>query len=263
MDRGESHAPVDDSESLVSLAARKALPEHQYIDWATVAWIQGNRSEIPRAERQVMPSLSDSVRRILLSAPIPLDWHAEPLLADTIHGTRHLLRTAVFAAILADENGLEEELIEALVVAGALHDCRRLHDKDDFGHGSRGADWFISHVDEIAEYFDLRCSPRHLAKAAIAIALHEVPYAAFTEEHHFAWRSAGPLVDLLKTADALDRYRLPKLKWWPREDLLAHRAPPWLHRLAFFLVIDSESRFLRGVTGAEAVRASLTVRGLL
>lgn len=93
--------------------------------------------------------------------------------------------------------------------------------------------------------------------------LHEVPYAAFTEEHNFAWRSAGPLVDLLKTADALDRYRLPKLKWWPREDLLVHPAPHWLYRLAYFLVVDSECRFLHGVPGNEAVLASLAAWGLL
>jgi hypothetical protein len=61
--------------------------------------------------------------------------------------------------------------------------------------------------------FDL--SPSQMKAAGIAVSLHDVPYRSFSPVRQRAYRSAELLTDLLKAADCLDRYRLPRRRWWP------------------------------------------------
>jgi hypothetical protein len=51
---------------------------------------------------------------------------------------------------------------------------------------------------------------------------------------------ASRAVDIVKTADALDRYRLPKLKWWINDSYLRCLPPDWIKRTAYDLVVASE-----------------------
>lgn len=75
--------------------------------------------------------------------------------------------------------------------------------------------------------------------------------------------ASGPLTDLLKTADALDRYRMPRQRWWPRDEFLRVIPPPWLHRVAFDLVVETEMARLDGQDGVTAVLTALQSRGLV
>lgn len=258
---GESFAVPPNS--LVALAARKALPEHQYMDAATVAWIASQGRDIPDPLRIPALNVSPIARRVATSAPIPLSWHAEPALAESIHGTRHLLRTATLAAVLADLHQLDEHDTATLVIAAAVHDCRRVHDKDDIGHGKRGAAWLTEHAAEIFRHFGVSPALERTRTAAVAVRLHEVPYADFTDRDITDHAAAQHVSDLLKTADALDRYRLPKRKWWPRNEFLRVIPPHWLHRMAFELVVETETARLETADSAGAVRTALSGRGLL
>lgn len=164
--------------SLVELAALRRLPGHQYMDRATAEWIAAHRpaarSHSPRAV------LRPVTRALVRRAGLPHDWLAEPRLADSIHGVRHGLRTAALAAVLAEASGLGAEETAVAVVAAAVHDCRRHHDRDDPGHGARAADWLTAHADTVWDRFGLGPPrPANLFRAATAVRLHDVPYGEF------------------------------------------------------------------------------------
>lgn len=231
---------------LVTLAKRKQLPKFQRLDSPTLAWIRGRR-----------PNLGgwrwSDLRPALMTGPEipPFDprWLLEPRIEDGIHGTRHALRVALFARALATELGLSCAERRIAVVAALLHDARRLHDQGDEDHGLRGAAWVHENAETLAPLQDLDAADR--AAVALAILNHEVPYPEVEATASYA--AADWLTDVLKTADALDRYRLPKTKWWLDESKLKLRPSAALKSFAFDLIVESEERFLLGARSDAAV----------
>ncbi|MFJ4428362.1 hypothetical protein [Streptomyces bobili] len=92
-----------------------------------------------------------------------------------------------------------------------------------------------------------------LHRAAQAIALHDVPYNHFTAQQKCAYQAAPHLVDVLKAADCLDRYRLPLQWWWPDLTRLRVPVPDWLPEAAFALFVRSEQAALDGATHHHAL----------
>ncbi|MFE0421572.1 hypothetical protein [Streptomyces sp. NPDC058953] len=281
-----------DGHSLTEQAALRRLPEHQYTDRATVEWIAAHRPAAPRSPRVVpRPATRALVRR----AGLPPAWLAEPRLADGVHGVRHCLRTAALAAVLAEASGLDAGTTATAVVAAAVHDCRRRHDRDDRGHGERAADWLTERADTVWGHFGLPAPPPDVvARAAAAVRLHDVPYAAFGTDTGTgtgpgapgvpgapaapapaaAARTAAALADyhrdpataavcdVVKAADALDRYRLPRTSWWP--DARQVRLPAFdaFRNLAFTLVVDSERARIAGAGSTAAVLSALAEKDI-
>ncbi|WP_230210963.1 hypothetical protein [Streptomyces kaniharaensis] len=95
------------------------------------------------------------------------------------------------------------------------------------------------------------------AEAVTAVALHDVPHTAFTDQQATAYRHHHQAVDLLKAADALDRYRLPIQRWWPDPARLRRPVPGWAPPLAHDLVVHSEQTRLDGATDHQALRQAL------
>jgi hypothetical protein len=93
-------------------------------------------------------------------------------------------------------------------------------------------------------------------RAATAISLHATEYTDFTLADFAAYEGAALLVDLLKAADALDRYRLPLTRWWPDTTRLRHQPPPWLPSHAHHLVVTTETARLDGTDLQRAFRDS-------
>ncbi|PYC82766.1 hypothetical protein C7C46_09565 [Streptomyces tateyamensis] len=248
------------TDSLVELAARKELPNHQFTDSATVEWIKANRPDFTPGWPQ---PLRDTTKALIEQAAIPTRWLAEPRLADSIHGHRHGLRTAVLAALLADLHRLDESDTATTVIAAAVHDCQRQHDKDDPGHGSRAAVWLGANADLVWTHFHLRPTPTDVIKAATAVRLHEVPYEKFTADDRADHARSAQICDIVKAADALDRYRLPKLSWWPNSRYVREPAFDQLLPLAYDLVVTSEEAFLSGASSTAAVRFAVAEKGLV
>jgi len=246
--------------SLVELAAQRQLPRHQYTDTATVEWIKANRPAFPPAWP---PSLRGATRALVERAAIPKAWLAEPKLADSLHGLRHSLRTAALTALLADWHGLDENATATAVVAAALHDSQRLHDQDDSGHGARGALWLAANADLVWGHFGLSATPRRVIQAATAVRLHDVAYDAFSADDRADYAGALRICDLVKVADALDRYRLPKLSWWPDSRHVREPAFDQLRSLAFDLVVISEGAFLAGAGSSASVAYAIAEKGLV
>lgn len=239
-------------EPLVTLAEQRRLPRHQFMDPLTLRWIAEHRPNLP-PDPVAHPPIA--VTRYAL---IPCRWYAHPRLADSIHGIRHGARVAILAAHLARLANLPASEVMESVIAGALHDCRRNHDRDDLGHGLRAARWFAERpINLLAHLPPSRRDIRH-AVVATAVELHDVDYRTFTAGQQERYEVAPVVCDIVKTADALDRYRLPKLKWWPNHDFLRLIPPSWLHRYAFDLMLETEQYRLQGLSGKRAV---LTVLG--
>lgn len=241
------------TESLVELAARKQLPQYQYTDQATVRWIEANRPDLPVG---LVPHLPMTSQALLRRSAVPSAWFAEERTIDSLHGVRHGMRTAALAALLAAATGMDGDETADLIVAAAVHDCRRLHDKDDHAHGDRAASWLTANADVVWAHFGLAATPVRVRRASTAIRLHDVPYGAFTPADE-AEAGASLVSDLLKAADALDRYRLPKLSWWPDPAQVRADAFEGLRSTAFDLALRSEVLRLSGTGSAESVFEAL------
>ncbi|MEF9904756.1 hypothetical protein [Streptomyces sp. P9-A2] len=246
--------------SLIDLAAQGQLPLHQHMDQATIAWISDNRPDLPQATR---PALRPPSQGLLTRSGLPTLWLADPRLYTSLHGVRHAMRTAALAAVLAEANGLDDADTATTIVAAAVHDCQRRHDKDDRGHGARAAIWLAANADTVWGHFGLTATPRRIVQAATAIRLHDIPYEAFTADDRTDHTRAERITDVVKAADALDRYRLPKLKWWPDAQYIRELAFDQVRSLAFDLVLISEKAHLAGASSPEAVFYALAEKGLV
>ncbi|MFB7367152.1 hypothetical protein ACFC05_33675, partial [Streptomyces hydrogenans] len=96
-----------------------------------------------------------------------------------------------------------------------------------------------------------------------AVRLHDLPYERFAPDDRADHARTRTITDLLKAADALDRYRLPKLTWWPTPARVRSEAFADLRTTAFELVVRSESAWLAGADSAEAVLSSLAIMELI
>jgi hypothetical protein len=237
-------ATLQNPTSLIDLAAAKRLPPIQHMDRETLAWMQAHRPQFTRTG--TLPALNP----VLSTITVPEDWLLEPKLRNSLHGIRHGLRCAVFAALLAAD--LSEAEQHAAIIAAALHDCGRLNDQGDEGHGARSAKWFAANSQAVLDHFSISLPVELVLQMETAVAQHDIPY---TDE------PTSILTDIVKTADALDRYRLPKLKWWLDDQLVRLKPSSEMKAFAFDLAYDSEMAYLDGAHSETAVRSAFVAIG--
>lgn len=223
-------------DSLHKRALLKRMPEQQFLDAETVDWIAQNRPlDLPNEGSKLL--LSQEEKDIVANAALPTEWFSNDERALTIHGQLHHFRTAVFAATIARQNGATESQAKTVFVAGLVHDIARTHDKDDPTHAIRSAEWFKENYKEVKD---------SLGKYMRDVSADEV--SAIIEVHDGAMDNASEeLIDLkhiLRTADALDRYRLPKLSWWIRDEYLKSKPTTEMKTTAFDVVVSSENEML-------------------
>ncbi|MEV7357509.1 hypothetical protein [Kitasatospora sp. NPDC091276] len=231
--------------SLRGLAENRMLPDHQVMDQPTLDWIAEMRPEVAAAP-PTLPHLP------LMLVP-EATWFAQPRCVDSIHGVRHNARVSLLSSILALEYGLDRDHRAALCAAAAVHDCQRHNDRDDPGHGRRATAWFTRNHAAVTGMIGRELPQDVLAQAATAISLHDVPYERFTVQQNQRYQRAPHLIDLLKVADCLDRYRLPLARWWPDPSHLRLVPPDWLHATAHDLVVRSEQARLDGASNHRAL----------
>ena len=222
--------------SLVQLAEFKQLPRFQHMDEDTWLWIRANNPQFGLTGK---PRLGDQLEMI---TPLGIDrqWFLEPLTTESLHGLRHLYRCAWYGLYVSSILHMSERSTVNLLVAALLHDIRRLDDKDDLNHATRAAEWLCNNVSRVGDYMQSTFSDEDVFAISTAIELHETPYQAFSPRQQARYCSFSLLVDALKTSDALDRYRLPKLKWWINDAHLRLKPPHWLKQAAFDIVMKTE-----------------------
>lgn len=201
--------------SLWSLAQERKQPDFQYMDQETLDQIQANKPEF--SHEGVSFDLNQSDIDLLLDLSPKEDWYLEPKIVSSIHGIAHTCRVMLYAYLLAkDEVNLEE--LKAILFACSVHDTQRLDDKGDEGHEVRALEWLKKNFPK-HESFDL---------------VYQILEGTHGHEKY------------LRTADALDRYRLPKVKWWIDDSYLSIKPNESFKIFAFNLIICSEQKILNG-----------------
>ncbi len=228
--------------SLHYLAEEGKLPIHQNIDIETLEWIKKNQ---PQNFKNIDYSeISNTIDIDVISKFVSDEsWFTSKNKVNSLHGIRHLLRVTTYSYYLSNSiNNLIER--NSLLLASYLHDIRRKTDQGDKGHSKHGADWYLKHKKSILKKINLENVNHALVNRLI-------------EEHESSTHTNFNLLNNLKTADALDRYIQPKKKWWINEEYLEIIPSTALKAFAFNLVIQSEEKYLKGVTSKLSVIDSL------
>lgn len=236
--------------SLVSLAIQKQLPPHQFMDVETLEWIKQNKPFKVGISTLDNTILRESVRQARNFIPCS-DWFLDKIEINTIHGLRHLIRVSVYSSILYSLNKINVFRVEPLLIASSLHDIRRQNDNADVGHATRASKWFIQNKDEVMNFYKCRLESEEISFVSAALLLHEMPYSELLNDKFY--KSNSLPIDILKTADALDRYVQPKLKWWINDEYLRLIPNDQLKLFAYNLILQSEERFLFGENSIDSI----------
>jgi len=237
--------------SLVDFAQEGTLPKIQLMDIETLKWIETNRPNFTKANPPFTSKILEQVKKY-----VPLkQWFLEKDCVDSIHGIRHILRVIANVSNLIFNRKTDLITARNLLISSSLHDLRRKDDKGDEGHAVRARDWFMENSDKICRYFDIVLSIEDIDEIASAIYFHEIPYGQILSDKGYLKHKE--IIDLLKTADALDRYRLPKLKWWINDDFVKIVPDESEKSFAYNLVINSEKYYLSINDSVKSVLNSL------
>ncbi len=236
--------------SLVDLAKSKKLPRFQYMDQQTLDWICINKPKLGVWEyKKDLFCIPLDLKEI----PLETNWFLEPKTIDGIHGIRHAVRVSIYANALAILFKLSATMRYKTNIAALLHDVRRQDDKGDIGHGDRCAEWIDKNFKKI-NYLQ-SFEKRQIQPISRAVKFHEIPYDQIVVESDYKTHSR--IIDIIKTSDALDRYRLPQLKWWIDDIYLKIKPTEDFKAFAFDLVTTSERNFLQGQDNVSSIKESL------
>jgi hypothetical protein len=240
--------------SLIALVEQNNLPDFQFIDKDTLSWIVNNKPRFtaPVYNRDFVEFTKNKVQKF---SPLKA-WFLKDERIDSIHGMRHILRVIANIAYLVKEKGIVDEYtITNTLIAASLHDLRRKNDKGDKGHADRAVAWLLSNKNSILGRYEVDTGDIDIDAVSAAILLHEQQHAQIIDS--LEYKKNKTVVNLLKSGDALDRYRLPKLKWWIDDKYLSLLPSDKARLFAYTLVIDSERNFLEINKSEESVLSAL------
>lgn len=220
---------------LYKLAQRNQLPKLQLMDLETVERIKPHVRLKPQTIHDVFPDY-----KVISQDEIIKFIPAQPYFAKTnhfhsIHGISHIVRVMVNSLVLCQLIQLPSKEV---LIAAAMHDIRRLDDKSDKDHGKRSANWFKRNYRSIPFAKDLKSSEIKTVK--MIISCHDAPLESISSSCE-----NKDLINILRAADALDRYRLPKIKWWPKPSYIFIKEARKLFNLSKIFVYQSEIACLK------------------
>ena len=215
--------------SLWSLAHERLQPDIQSMDQETLNKIKENKPEY-QASNTGYYLTDEEVSLVKELMPKP-EWYLNPEIISSIHGIAHTLRVMVHAVLLT-RNLINDSDREALLIACSIHDTQRMNDKGDEGHEDRVISWLPEHFSQ------------HPLLSQVLMIL----------------RDASALSKYLRTADALDRFRLPKVKWWIDDSYLEIKPSAELKEFSFNLVVSSEQLRLNGIGDKESIFSCLQIQ---
>ncbi len=240
--------------SLIALAEQNNLPDFQFLDKDTLSWIANNKPQFtaPAYNRSFVEFTKNKVRKF---SPLKT-WFLKDEGIDSIHGMRHILRVIANIAYLVKEKGIvDEHIVTNTLIAASSHDLRRKNDKGDEGHADRAVEWFLLNKNSILSHYEVNTADIDINAVSVAILFHEQRYEQIID--NLDYKKNKIAVDLLKSGDALDRYRLPKLRWWIDDKYLLLLPSDKARYFAYILVMDSERNFLKISKSEESVLVAL------
>lgn len=240
--------------SLWTDAQNKNLPEIQNMDLETLEWIKKEGAGIVI---EIANLDQNNLEAIAIKFIPAREWFSIKEKVDSLHGLRHLIRVGVYSHLLFKQSEEDRPLnLNVVVTAAVLHDIKRESDKEDAGHAERAANWFLNNKNLVTKLFNIELTENEVKAVFYSILFHELPQDKIDIE---IYRQYKFYIDLLKTADALDRYIQPKKKWWINEEFLTLKPTAKLKSFAVQLVLKSEKLFLKGENSVNSIINSLPV----
>ena len=230
--------------SLYILAEQNNLPNNQYLDAATLDWIieKGVEAGLSFNEidkEELAPILSSLDRAYRYASQFLFDdahYARGSRARATIHGDLHAYRVSLLASAISSVKPYDVSVI----MAGLYHDIARKNDKADEGHGVRSSKRALR----------LNLIPTYDQKCIIEAISHHEDELLDVQKNELAL--------LVKTADALDRFRLPKIKWWPDKEKMQYVPSTTIFKVAYWLMLDSELEFIKTKDAQHSISLALT-----
>lgn len=233
-------------------AKKKRPPHYEFINRNTLLWIKKNR---PCFNCELHSRGKDVDLNILKQFIIPNKWFINMNRINTLHGKRHIIRTALYSLIISSICKCGKTKRRNITISSLLHDLRRLSDGEDSDHGRRGSRWFLKNMSMIESFFKTKLSKKDQNEIYYSILWHNVPRASIVNnKNYLKYKKA---IEVLRTADALDRYCQPKIEWRINDNYLIYIPDINLKKFAYELIIRSEQRFLNGLNNEDAVLGCL------
>lgn len=232
----------------IQLLSKSPKPKHQSLDAESLSWIASNKPtnllKNYKINREVISIIEKNNPWNWCNA----NWFSSRFVKNGIHGFRHACRVAIYAASLAirfSKKNINNE-IDASIFLGLLHDCRRENDNADYQHGMRTANWIKKNSKILPK--NLRSL---LPAICFSISMHNDPYENIFKKKEY--KKFKFFTDILKTADALDRYRFPRSDWWPSLDFIILHPNVEDLSFAFDFTLKSEMFFLKSKNNHQAL----------
>lgn len=230
------------------------------MDLKTVDWLQKNKPSFkidPSIKFNLKSNIAKFIKNISKYIPPP-EWFFVSKEIDTIHGMRHILRVIFFTQVLLSLRDQEKSqdkpnLLRNSLIASSLHDLRRRNDLPDINHSNRAAKWFATYTSFFENQFEIQLTEEDVDEIYYTIYFHNKPYKDVRFSRTEQFKKYKTTIDILKTADALDRYRLPNISFWIKDKHLSIIPSENLRQVAFELLISSESNFIKGFSNVESV----------
>lgn len=159
-------------------------------------------------------------------------------LCDSIHGIRHMFRVLINIGFLVRR--LEIPYKESIFWAAWLHDIHRINDNADIDHSTRAANWFIKNN------FQFWLSPKEEQITYHMIKFHNIQVPDKIDGYYLRY------IDILKKADALDRFRFPKKKRRPYDTFISDFTEDYIKPYKKMVYL-SECFYLCGMGSKNAV----------
>jgi len=201
------------------------------MDLETLGWIKKNARpsflKIQKIKQDFIPLPIDFFKKLSPKE----DWFLRRSSSEGIHGMRHILRVIINSYILCHFYNCPDWY--PCAIAASVHDLRRRSDGCDNKHGERAARWFVNTQSPSSRSL----SEKDKHNIFYAVKYHDVEYNRIPKQKYLEHKN---IIDILKCADALDRFRLPKIKWWPNLSYLKLDLNNNLLELSKYLTYQTE-----------------------
>jgi predicted DNA binding CopG/RHH family protein len=160
--------------------------------------------------------------------------------ANSIHGLNHIWRVMVNVILICKYYKINNYL--PYLIAASIHDVRRDDDRTDDSHGQKAWEWFAQeHQDILA-----KLSKKDQEIIRVSVSYHNVNFNKIDSAILEKYLS---VINIIKAADGLDRYRLPGKEFWPREEKMSLPGLVFMKPACLRLVVESEElSFEKGVS---------------
>jgi hypothetical protein len=208
----------------------KVFEDLQILDLETLEWIRSRQNpkifSISENKADFKPLNEEEIKEVIPK----LEWFSNSNRALSIHGRSHAVRTTLFSYAICKLNNISS--YKKHLVAASIHDISRGVDNDDFDHGERSANWFKENHSLFRGLTQKEKEEIYFAVYYHDIEQENIPIEILDKNRE--------IINVLKCADALDRFRLPKEKWWPNRNFFKIDIPDWVFEMAKWLVYQSE-----------------------